>query len=302
MSKLNSFAGGNAQSYLEHLERELKCAENDLKVANAYYNSAKVELDEAQAWEDKLKRYWDAIQKTDTLAAAIIAEMFKLDSQSKCVEDNASGYHSAVKIMLCCIKDVAENLEAMYDSLADLFVRIDCIRSKDPSLDWSKSILKCLAEFKAKVDAALKSAIEALKAALALLKLAHLVLSEKKALRNYIDWLQKKGQVDTAPNADSLPPGPSNCFPPDDAGSTPCEVDILPDDLCAGKTPNCMGLKIKTSTFYKESEADYLTAKNKKDHYKNEVNKAQTVRDGASAKRDSAIRALADAKAAKQCK
>jgi len=301
MSKNPNISGGLAQNYIDDLEQALKDAENILKVNNAYYNSAAFAFNEAKAWEDKLKRYWDNIRRTDELAQAIIDEMNKLDQQTVCVCDNATGYRDAVKILLCCVKDIATMLEGMSDELTDLMTRIDCVRSKDPVLDTSKSILKCLMDFKGKLDAALKSSLDALKACLALLRAAGIMLDEKKALRSYIDWLQETGQVRDRNDFTEVPSElDENCQTPQ-SGDSPCpEIgNPLP---CTPPLKAPMSLEINCSAYYTSSRDDYGAAESIRINFKKKLDLAQKVRDGAASKRDAAIKALNDAKTAKQCK
>jgi hypothetical protein len=293
MSMNPSISGGFAQDYIDKLDAALKDAENRLRINNAYYNGAAFAYNEAKIWEGKLERYWNNIKTTGELAINISRELDKLNQQIICVCDNAAGYHEAIKILVCCVKEVACDLEFMSNELVKLCTRIDCVKSKDPVLDTSKSILKCLYEFKTKLETTLKSALEALKAALALLRSAALILDEKKALRDYIDELPLTGTGTLKFNET-----PSNlneeCKPITDTPTDECIVVYLPP--C--EVPAKVLPKIEPDKF----KVEFETAKAKSDIIYMELEKARKVRDGALTKRDAAIKALADAKAAKICK
>ena len=295
---------GFSQGYIDRLVEAQKDAEGKLKEMNAYYSSASAAFNDAKTWEDKIKIYWDNIKNTEDLADTIIADLEKLDIQVECVCSNASGYVEAVKILVCCVKEVGGGLEMLNDDFRDLMTRIDCVKSKEPSLDSSKSILKCLDEYRIKLEAALASALEALKVALELLKCANLILDEKRGLQSFITYLW---EVAGLPDRDKLKGGEpptdcmdSNCYPgpKEDAGCiviyrSPCEL------IGDKEVPT---LEIECGKYYTDTRLQNEAAKQIRQDMEEKRKKAQMVKDSAQAKYDAASRALADAKAAKECK
>ncbi|HNE27643.1 MAG: hypothetical protein U0U46_15620 [Saprospiraceae bacterium] len=294
-----------AQVYIDGLEDKLKEAENKLREMNAYYQSALNAYNEAKTWEDKITIYWVNIMRTEDLADTVVADLEKLTNQIECVCFNADQYTQAVRVLICCVKDVGLVLEYTTTEMRDLMARIDCVKSKEPALDASKSILKCLDDYRTKLDAALKQTLETLKLALGLLKTAQLVLNEKRGLDDFIAYLWVNGggrQV--AENEPPLAEVDDDCFyEPDDseptAGSCPpiqYNKPCQPPSDCKGVT-----LEIEQRTYYINTSEQYGSARETRQTVEEQLHQAQQVRDGAQAKRDSVFKALADAKKAKEC-
>ncbi len=82
------------------------------------------------------------LKKPGNLATRLTAELTKLDIQTNRATGNAKGNRDAVLILLCSVKEIATILEHMSAQLTDLWRRIECVTSKDPVLDFSKSILE----------------------------------------------------------------------------------------------------------------------------------------------------------------
>ena len=294
-----------AQVYIDGLENKLKDAENRLREMNAYYQSALNAYNEAKTWEDKIKIYWENIQRTEDLADVVVADLEKLTNQIDCVCYNADQYTQAVRVLICCVKDTGLVLEYITTEMRDLMARIDCVKSKEPALDSSKSILKCLDDYRTKLDAALKQTLETLKLALNLLKTAQLVLNEKRGLEDFIAYLWVNGGGRAA--AENVPPATevdSDCFyVPDDteptAGSCPpieYTKPCQPPAESKGVT-----LAIEQHTYYVNTGTQFSSARETRQAVEDQLHQAQQIRDGAQAKRDSVFKALADAKKAKEC-
>lgn len=294
-----------AQVYIDGLEIKLKAAENKLREMNAYYQGALNAYNEAKTWEDRIKKYWDSIQSTEDLADIVIADLDKLSNQIACVCHNAGKYTEAVQVLICCVKDVGVVLEGITIEMRDLMARIDCAKSKEPALDSSKSILKCLEDYRAKLDAALKQTLETLKLALALLKTAQLVLNEKRGLEDFAIYLWNKG-VGKPRNEN---------YPDPSLVDSDCYFEPAPDEPTAGNCPpiqykkpcgrpaNCEGvyLEIESRAYYTTTSGEFDSARTSRQDVEVILHQAQQVRDGAQANRDSAFKALTDAKKAKEC-
>lgn len=307
----NSQVNGLAHEYIKHLEDELKKAENNLKINTAYYNSAASAFNDISIWRDKLKRYFDNIKETGNLATRLTAELTKLDIQTNRAAGNAKGNRDAVLILLCSIKEIAIILEEMSGQLTDLWRRIECVTSKDPVLDFSKSILKYLTEFKSKLDATLAAALSTLNLTLALLKSARLLLDEKRAVQSYTTWLWEVGGMH---DSSVLPNGGmpiqqnvnAECWGTADQKSK-CEVSY--ESPCGNPAIVRPSIDIKNSDYYTRTELqlngtgplDPNSAENKWKQMQQEKDKAQGILDSTLAKKEAANKALNEAKNAKKC-
>lgn len=307
----NNQVNGLAHEYIKHLEDELKKAENNLKINTAYYNSAASAYNDITIWRDKLKRYFDNIKETNNLATRLTAELTKLDIQTNRAAGNAQGNRDAVLILLCSVKEIAMVLEEMSGQLTDLWRRIECVTSKDPVLDFSKSVLKILSEFKAKLEATLTAALSTLNLTLALLKSARLLLDEKRAVQSYTTWLwEVGGVVDTTALQNGGMPMQQNvdaeCWGTADQKSM-CEVSY--ESPCGNTTVVPPKIDIKGSEYYIRTECqlngtspiDPDSAENKWKKMQQEKDKAQGILDSTLAKKEAANKALNEAKNAKKC-
>ena len=307
----NNQVNGLAHEYIKHLEEELRNAENNLKINTAYYNSAASAFNDISIWRDKLKRYFENIKETGNLATRLTAELTKLDIQTNRATGNARGNRDAVLILLCSVKEIATILEQMSAQLTDLWRRIECVTSKDPVLDFSKSILKCLSDFKSKLDATLAAALSTLNLTLALLKSARLLFDEKRAVQSYTTWLWEVGGVhDTT----ALPNGgmPITLHLNGDCWGTPdqkSQCEVAYESPCGNPDVPRPTIDIKNSSYYLNTElqlngasaTDPNSAENKWIKMQKEKDKAQGILDSTLAKKEAASKALNEAKNAKKC-
>lgn len=294
-----------AQVYIDGLEAKLKAAENRLREMNAYYQGALGAYTEAKTWEDKIKKYWENIQRTEDLADAVVADLDKLTNQIDCVCHNASQYVQAVQILICCVKDTGIVLEGITIEMRDLMARIDCGKSKEPALDSSKSILKCLEDYRTKLDAALKQTLETLRLALSLLKTAQLVLNEKRGLEDFIAYLWTNGggrtKLENEPDPSVVD---SDCYyEPTESDPTAGNCPPIHSDKPCDAPNECkdVTLEIEQRLYYQRTCEQNDAAREERQKMEQQLHDAQQVRDGAQSKRDSAFKALADAKKAKEC-
>jgi len=127
------------------------------------------------------------------------------------------------------------------------------------------------------------------------------MLDEIKAVRSYLDWLQEVGQVRDRNDFTEVPSElDENCEPPQSSEPSCPEIgNPLP---CTPPLKAPISLEINCSTYYTSSRDDYGAAESIRLNFRKKLDLAQKVRDGAASKRDAALKALNDAKTAKQCK
>jgi hypothetical protein len=154
--------------------------ETELKKVIPAYN-ATVELttqlqnkfDFITSRRDRYKTWVDEFDKAETLARDICSQLRLIAVQSDKIWYNACEAEKAIEILFCMIRDIymqIDELKTMFDTLQN------CItRNNDPALAKGQGILKYIDDYKAKLDATVKTRDDVIKNIVTAIKVATLI-------------------------------------------------------------------------------------------------------------------------------
>lgn len=154
--------------------------ETELNKVTPAYNAAVEQTTQLQnkydlivSRRDRYKTWLDELDKAETLAREICSQLKLIAMQSDKIWYNACEAEKAIEILFCMLRDIymqIDEIKTMYDSLQN------CItRNNDPALAKGQGILKYLDDFKAKLDATVKTRDDIIKSIVTAVKLATLI-------------------------------------------------------------------------------------------------------------------------------
>jgi len=130
-------------------------------------------LDLITSRRDRYKTWVEEFDKAETLARQICSQLKLIATQSDKIWYNSCEAEKATEILFCMIRDIymqIDEIKALYDVLQN------CItRNTDPALVKGQGILKYLDDYKAKLDATVKTRDEVIKNIVTAIKLAALI-------------------------------------------------------------------------------------------------------------------------------
>lgn len=154
--------------------------ENELNKVNPAY-SAIVELtsqlqsqfDFITSRRDRYKSWIDELNKAETLARQICYQLKLIAVQSDKIWYNACEAEKAIEILFCMIRDIYMQIDEIYVQYNDLQ---NCIsRNNDPAIGKGQGILKYVDDYKAKLDATVKTRDDIIKNIILAIQLATLL-------------------------------------------------------------------------------------------------------------------------------
>jgi hypothetical protein len=300
-----------SQKYIDRLIDELNDAKRCLDEALAEESKASAEYLDAVNWCEFVNNFLSRIQSTIDHAKNVIVMIESAGGQANLVCQNIKCTLEALQILTLEAKESAETIEILKQKIKKLLDQISCIN--DPVLDPNVSLLKCIQELKAAVDAAMAASLHAIWAILNAVKALNELLCmicENDMDDNPIDGsliqhlnilvgLIKCGE--SSVQDEVVAPGSSN---PDYEDCTKpkkelnCAISPLPclcPDEC-DSTADC-----STKAYLTDLIGEFENAKDLKEYKKCIFDKAQKARIKAQARHDALSKALEAAKAAKNC-
>jgi hypothetical protein len=322
---------------IEKWKNEKADIKKELDVSIAELENAKKSLAHIEAWERRLKLYFDGIKKTAELADKVCRETKTTITQFKkiCKNSNKSGI--AIRILFCEVENVFRNennedVETLTTMMEGIMKCLRCIT--DPGLIRDRGIVKALEEFDAKLKELSALQLDTMKKTIEALKCANLLYHALCELdckdegngcdcQDYsCDSLLSEIQELQAcfgtckDDEDCEQPGSSSDTVSDSSGdnqdhwSKCCSKDGQPWECklaCEPQldTPTLLPLPIfplKSSDYYNHTEAQWVCAEDEKEKAKCNLDKAKAEKDSLQACYDSLVEAIKAAEQAKAAK
>ena len=222
---------GLSQTYIEQLTLELTDAENCYNEYHKAAQKAKAEYIRAKDWENCLKSFLDKLKSTYGMVSALDIEIESFIIHAKKVCETLGYAKEATNILIICMRCLSKQNEELKKSTKDLLDIIDCLN--DPILDTNVSIMKCLADFKTKVDAGVVANLAAIKELLNLmmciLELEYKVCASDEEPQGLIEDLKRLIAVLNCTYPHESSSSDVNCDKVNQAYATPSDLDC----------PNC---------------------------------------------------------------
>lgn len=163
---------------IEKWINEKAARKKDLDVAIARLENAKKNLAYIEAWERRLKLYFDGIEKTADLADKVCREAKTTIRQFEKICQNADKSVTAIQILYCEVEKVFRNennvdVETLTSMMEGIMKCLRCIT--DPGLIRDRGIVKALEAFDAKLKELAALQLDAMKKILEALKCANLL-------------------------------------------------------------------------------------------------------------------------------
>lgn len=321
-----------SQHYIDRLKADLEEAKRCLDEAGAQAARAKAEYLDAEGWRNLLDAYYNRLEKTLAIAADVITLLNNTKNQASTVCSNIKCTVQALQLLTVDVKATSEATESLKQLIKNLLDRVDELNG--PVLDPNTSILKCIMELKKAVDEALSANLNAIAAALEVLRLLHVLLCmicetdlddepiEDSFIKN-LEHLVILIQCGEAPEHGGSGPGGAPEAPleggnqqgkrgltqqpedeenpcGDEVKDPSCQIDPKPC-LCVPRPDNCTSDNCSTEDYHTKTDTDRQNsielAKYKKCLWEN----AEEVKSKAQSRYDAIKGALEAAEAAKNC-
>ncbi|MBK6931909.1 MAG: hypothetical protein IPH12_14010 [Saprospirales bacterium] len=235
---------------IDDWKEKLKEVTNEYNLISAQTDRAEEVYRLAAAWEAKLNTWFANINAANEKALTVVEELGIFIAQVDILCRNSECTAEALELLLCQVKSLFDLFytypnqtpSGLKDLVVELKEQIDCLKDLSPTA--KEEMLKCIADYEAKLaavcglqDAVLKKVVEALKCA----NLLHTSICSECGLKKYLEDLQT--EFAGTPDSDERHAG---CPPEESADTTP-----FPCDETAAKPEPVF--PISESDYYKDT-------------------------------------------------
>jgi len=292
----------------EKWEKEYKIVCNDYNKLAAVTSLNKVAYVNSLGWKDKLKNWYELVDKTDEKAKAIVTELdFLLEqvngvcNKSDCTSEAIGKLACLVKSIFDCLYTYDDTSVGLKDKIIEFRNAVECLTTV--SDEEKEEVYKCLEDYEKKIilvcdlqDAILSKLIETLKCA----KLLYAAICKEGGLKDKLKGI-KEDFNGTTPEEEH-----EHCHPEDEESSSTKkkvkevkEVKYPCDDKEAKPVPV---FPISEGDYYNDLAGDLETATEETENLKVKWIDAKKLSDKKLSQKNSLAEAIEAAKAAESGK
>lgn len=170
---------------------ELKKVKQEYSKVSENANQLNEQFKFVSAERDKLKVWYDDLDKTDLLVKDLCNQFKVMAAQADKICINTDKSVESIEILFCMIRDLYEQVDQIVILWNDIDSCIKCLNNENLPAD--SGILKCLKDYYTKVDVVLKTKTEVIKAIMTAIKTSKLlnagICSEDFGLESIIsEW------------------------------------------------------------------------------------------------------------------
>ncbi|WP_020598751.1 hypothetical protein [Spirosoma panaciterrae] len=274
-----------AEDYVELWIKQAQDAANDLSIKKAAFSELDTQFKNNTEWEQRLKLYWDALQKTDRLAEDIASEINLFYDQAEELCQNIRWLTRSTKNLIGLLWETHYHTEELQELITALSNDINTVLQNG-------NIWQAKEDLKKKTTAAMIALEEAIKPMLDALRIV--IMLRSSICRNDWDYGLNKsnneGENGLVGKLDELKKYFN--WRPDDGDNLVCELYDRP-------VYRTITMPLNGDAYYKNTKAQYEKASKEVASTRTKLEDAKKARDLAQSRKtglDNAIKAAQEAR------